>query len=410
MSIDKDDDGFFVPSKPGEVIPPNLLDLNDNDKNIKATPGATGASAGQTGTGTATGGDEFNTTIAGYVVYDPAKKQNINLNDNMALAKYLRTLSPATIKQYQQSLASLGRYDGPINGKVDPDNSLVYAVGKVLQNQEIRGVANEPITAGIKEMGTSTSAAGKDTAIRANVSSPAELNAEINKQFQDTFGENAPAEVKQAYFAELTALQKSRTTRTKKEKGVELSVYGVSAQERTNILNKYVKQFAAIRISAANAGDATAQALLTKGDFGVAYTSLKNAYSDNGMKFNAKVLADQALEGSLDPGKLKSNINLINLNAKTMFPALTQGIDSGYTVKQLLSPYLQTRANILEEDADTIDISSLTNIASKPGELMGLYDYEVSLRKDPKWKYTKNAQDTLSSVALRMAKTFGKVG
>lgn len=409
MSVDKDKDGYFVPSKPGEVVPPNLLDTNDADKKIGAAPGATGTTAGDT-TSTPNAGDEFNTTVAGYVVYDPIKKQSINLNDNMALAKYLRSLSPATIKQYQQSLASLDRYDGPINGKVDADNTLVYAVGKVLQNQEIRGATSEPITAGIKELGTATSGAQKDTAIRANVSSPAELNAEINKQFQDTFAENAPDDLKQAYFAELTSLQKARTTKTKTEKGVELSTYGVTPQERTNILNKYIKQFAAVRISNAEAGDPTAQALLTKGEFGVAYTSLKNAYADNGMKFNAKTLANQALESSIDPNKLKVNVNLINLNAKTMFPALSQGIDSGYTVKQLLSPYLQTRANILEEDADTIDISTLTNIASKPGEMMGLYDYEVSLRKDPKWKYTKNAQDTLSSVALRMAKTFGKVG
>jgi hypothetical protein len=41
---------------------------------------------------------------------------------------------------------------------------------------------------------------------------------------------------------------------------------------------------------------------------------------------------------------------------------------------------------------------------------MNLYDYEISLRKDPKWRFTKNAQDSLSDVANTIAKTFGLVG
>jgi hypothetical protein len=89
------------------------------------------------------------------------------------------------------------------------------------------------------------------------------------------------------------------------------------------------------------------------------------------------------------------------------FPALADKIDKGYTVKQLLSPYLQTRANILEEDADTIDLKQLQSVAKDPKGLMGLYDYEVSLRKDPKWKTTKNALDTMSGLARDMTKMFG---
>ena len=41
---------------------------------------------------------------------------------------------------------------------------------------------------------------------------------------------------------------------------------------------------------------------------------------------------------------------------------------------------------------------------------MGLYEYEVSLRKDPKWRFTKNAQDNLSNVARTLAQTFGLMG
>ena len=115
-------------------------------------------------------------------------------------------------------------------------------------------------------------------------------------------------------------------------------------------------------------------------------------------------------EVTLKPEKLNANLNLINLQAKTYFPALADKIDRGYTVKQLLSPYIQTRANVLEEDPDMIDIKTLQGVAKDPKNLMNLYDYEVSLRQDPKWRFTKNAQDSMSNVANSIAKMFGLVG
>ena len=149
---------------------------------------------------------------------------------------------------------------------------------------------------------------------------------------------------------------------------------------------------------------------MQKGKFGVTYTNLKNAYANNGIPFNNATLAGQVAESAINQDKYNSNLNLINLQAKTYFPALADKIDKGYTVKQLLSPYLQTRANILEEDADAIDLKELQGVAKDPKNLMGLYEYEVSLRKDPKWRFTKNAQDSLSNVARSLAQTFGLIG
>jgi hypothetical protein len=142
----------------------------------------------------------------------------------------------------------------------------------------------------------------------------------------------------------------------------------------------------------------------------VTVTKLRNAYADNGLPINDKSLIALATESTIDPKKFESNINLVNLQAKTYFPSLADKIDNGYTVKQLLSPYLQTRANILEEDADGIDLKELQSVAKDPKGLMNLYDYEVSLRNNPKWRFTKNAQDTMGNLANSIAKTFGLVG
>jgi hypothetical protein len=244
-----------------------------------------------------------------------------------------------------------------------------------------------------------------------SVTTKAEATADMNAAFMEQFGTNAPKEVIAAYYNELRALQSTRISGGEsKDKTTSINIQGVSGSEIKALQNKYLTDNATKLIAAAEAGDVKATAALQRGNFGVTYTSLKNAYAENGLPINLKALGKVTVESSINPALLKSNLNLINMQAKTYFPALADKIDKGYTVKQLLTPYINTRANILEEDPDSIDISTLKSVASDPKNLMNLYEYEVSLRKDPKWRFTKNAQDSLSSVARDIAKTFGLVG
>ncbi len=244
-----------------------------------------------------------------------------------------------------------------------------------------------------------------------SVTTKAEATADMNAAFMEQFGTNAPKEVIAAYFNELRALQATRISGGEsKDKTTTVNIQGVSGSEIKALQNKYVTANATKLVTDANAGDVKAIAALQKGNFGITYTSLKNAYAENGLPINLQALGKLTVESAVNPNLLKSNLNLINMQAKTYFPALADKIDKGYTVKQLLTPYINTRANILEEDPDSIDISSLKSVASDPKNLMNLYEYEISLRKDPKWRFTKNAQDSLSSVARSIAKTFGLVG
>lgn len=247
---------------------------------------------------------------------------------------------------------------------------------------------------------------GADSKPYASISSLGEATAEFQNEFLTVFGGKAPKELTTAFAQELRNLQASRSNK-RVGKNEDIVIQGVSPQERKDILNKYLKNYAAQQISLANAGDAKAKAVLQRGNFGLTLTTLKNAYAENGLPVNFQSLSKIATESTLNPDTLKANLNLINIQAKTYFPALADKIDKGYTVKQLLTPYINTRANILEEDPDSVDISSLKSVASDPKGLMGLYDYEVSLRKDPKWRFTKNAQDSLSGLARDMTKMFG---
>lgn len=250
------------------------------------------------------------------------------------------------------------------------------------------------------------------------ISSKGEITAEINEAFGTMFGAIVPQEINTAFFNELRALQMSRSTKpiTKETKpplkpnDVDVIIEGVSNQERKDILNKYLKKYATDQLAAVALGDPKAIANINRGTFGITYTTLKNAYANNGIPMNINELGRLSVESSLNPKVLESNINLINLQAKTYYPALADKIDKGFTVKQLLSPYLQTRANILEEDADGIDLKELQDVAKDPKGLMGLYDYEVSLRKNPKWRFTKNAQDTLGALGRDFTKMLGLAG
>lgn len=243
-----------------------------------------------------------------------------------------------------------------------------------------------------------------------NVSRKSEAVAEINAEFKVLFGEDVPKELAQAYYNQLAALQRSRSTKRIPSGDVDIVLEGVSPQERRDILDKITKAYATAKIELAKTGDPKAVAALQRGSFGVTYTTLKKAYAENGIPFNEAAIGKLAVESSVDSKILNSNINLINLQAKTYFPALADKIDKGYTVKQLLSPYLQTRANILEEDADAIDLKELQSVAKDPKGLMNLYEYEISLRKDPKWRFTKNAQDQLGALARDLTKLFGVAG
>jgi hypothetical protein len=242
----------------------------------------------------------------------------------------------------------------------------------------------------------------------SSVSTVGEAVAEFTTAFTNMFGADAPKALTTAFTKELQALQMSRSTK-RGGKDENIIYQGVSPQERANILNKYLTTHAKNITEAAKLGDVKAKVAIQKGNFGVTYTTLKNAYADNGIPFNEDSLLKITTESAITPDRLKANINLINLQAKTYFPALADKIDKGYTVKQLLSPYLQTRANILEEDADAIDLKELQDIAKDPKGLVGLNEYEVSLRKNPKWRFTKNAEVSLSNVARTIAQTFGLV-
>jgi len=405
MAEDKDNDGFKVPTKAGEVIPSIVLDADDNDPKVGSK------AAGAIENPDTPSGDPGLEAVSGYAIYDD--KGAITYADNSTeLSIYLNGLGAAKIKSLKQKYSAAGLYDGPVNGTLGTSDALIGLVARALTYQQVAKTTlnlDGAVTQAIK-VDVDTGATGTVGRTSGSMTARPSAAAEMQDTFRTMLGEPAPKSAVDAYYKELNALELSRISKAKNIKGVDVTTRGVTEQERVDLLNKYVNQYASIRIAAADAGDPVAQVNLGKGQFGIAYTTLKNAYFENGIPISQATLNKQVLESASNTDRLKANMNLINLQAKTIFPALTDKIDAGYTVKQLLSPYLQSRANILEEDADTIDIKELKDIAKDPKGLINLYDYEVSLRQNPKWRFTKNAQDSMARVASKLAQTFGLAG
>jgi hypothetical protein len=86
---------------------------------------------------------------------------------------------------------------------------------------------------------------------------------------------------------------------------------------------------------------------------------------------------------------------------------LRQGLD----LEDIYSPYRNIMASVLELEPDSIKLTdpTLTNAFGADRELP-LYEFKRSLRKDPRWQYTDNAREEVSSAALGVLRDFGFQG
>jgi hypothetical protein len=121
--------------------------------------------------------------------------------------------------------------------------------------------------------------------------------------------------------------------------------------------------------------------------------------------------ARKILTGEIDQDTINQQIRDL---AKSQFPTLSAQIDEGYTVKQIASPYIQSMAAILEIDPTTIGLQDLSIKQALTGVDMDgkpntkpLWMFEQDLRKDPRWNYTKNAQEATMGVARKVLQDFG---
>ncbi|PZF84163.1 hypothetical protein [Jiangella anatolica] len=100
--------------------------------------------------------------------------------------------------------------------------------------------------------------------------------------------------------------------------------------------------------------------------------------------------------------------------AKSTWPGLAEQIDAGLTVKDVASPYIESMAEILELNPTDITVrdNMVRRALSFKGEdgkwtTQSVGDFEASLRSDPRWMATQNAQDSHMSTGREVLSLMG---
>lgn len=168
-----------------------------------------------------------------------------------------------------------------------------------------------------------------------------------------------------------------------------------------------VKNSLASYITQNNAGNFTGQA-------GADALTLKQSAFRNGI--NISDASMQSWVRSIEAGNNTPDdyVSWIRDQAKTLAPGFAKQLESGMDLADIASPYMQSMSKILELDPADItlfdpSIRKALNVKQKDGTStsMGLGDYENTLRQDPRWMKTQNAQDTFATEARGVLSSFG---
>jgi hypothetical protein len=148
--------------------------------------------------------------------------------------------------------------------------------------------------------------------------------------------------------------------------------------------------------------------------------TLKTYVQDMGGGFSDQWVSN-AVNDINDP-TTQTDINtykdMVKQRAMSAYSGFSGLIDKGVTVKQIADPYVQSMANILEVDPAAIDYTKDASIKKALGTTMNadgtsspmpIWQYEQSLKQDPRWAFTNNAREDVNGMLHQIGRDFGFV-
>jgi len=162
--------------------------------------------------------------------------------------------------------------------------------------------------------------------------------------------------------------------------------------------------------------DSTGNAYVTTIQGGLASSTKSNlaAANDNyGSGYNQDWLTQAATSVAEGSTTEQYWTDQIKSQAAGAFPAWSNQINAGLTMKQIASPYIQTYANILGVDPAGITLNDNllkqglqgTDPTSPSG--LSMWQFEKLVRQDPRWAQSKDAMDSLSSTGASLLRQWG---
>ena len=150
------------------------------------------------------------------------------------------------------------------------------------------------------------------------------------------------------------------------------------------------------------------------GAAGVKEDELRKYAGDMGIQVPDEFIYNAVRNDAADKQSMEAAADHIKQMAKSTYAPWANLIDGGQTVEKLASSYKQSMSNILEIPVEQISLQdpvlrkAITNTTTTGDPNMSpIWQFEKDLRKDPRWKVTKNAQDLAANSGTDILKAWG---
>lgn len=142
--------------------------------------------------------------------------------------------------------------------------------------------------------------------------------------------------------------------------------------------------------------------------------TLRTLAQNNGVGVSNNWLLSTAQHIASDSTSLEDAEGYIRKQAENLFPQYAKMIQGGQNMSDLAAPYMQDYQRILEVgpgQTNLFDPTMLKALQYKDptgqNTTMPMWQFDQSLRDDPRWMKTQNAQDTTMGVAHGILQDFG---
>jgi hypothetical protein len=147
------------------------------------------------------------------------------------------------------------------------------------------------------------------------------------------------------------------------------------------------------------------------GEIGDNYTKLKGYANSYGVRLTDEQLKTKAAEASLPGGSIEEQQKTIQLASRALYKSLAPFIEGGLKVGDIASQFMKAKTSELELSEGEVDIfDSDVQSALSGDKLPGSLDYLMQVRSDPRYRFTKKANESAAGFLDTLLRMWGKVG
>lgn len=283
-------------------------------------------------------------------------------------------------------------------------NAYLEALGKLFSEADRTGRPDLTLEQYLTENKSAGSGKGRTIAGSVRITTPSDAAALIENVFKSELGRLPTAEEVALYTEKINKKEKKPSAATigvpKLVNGKVITEY-VGGFDRNQFITEQIRKMPEYSEKKTRARNLTIQEL-TK-------TAAANGLDLNRDFGNQVSSWAQQIENGTDIETIK---NTIRQTAKLGMPANVGSLlDQGVDLDTIYSPYKRVMASILEINPESITLNDPTlRSAIGPDKEMSIYEFQRQLRKDPRWQYTDNARESVSTAALGILRDFGFQG